>query len=47
MFFVFAFYATLLRYYHALIDKYSIITRSHKVTGTPNNPVYVQQGAIL
>lgn len=32
---------------HALIDKYSIITRSHKVTGTPNSPVYVPQGAIL
>ncbi len=32
---------------NALVDKYAIITRSHKVTGTPNSPVYVAQGAIL
>lgn len=32
---------------NALIDKYSIVTRSHKVVGTASSPVYVPQGAIL
>ena len=32
---------------HALVDKYSIITRNKKVIGKKKDPVYLHQGAIL
>lgn len=32
---------------NALIDKYAIITRSHSVAGTEDNPIYIKQGAFV
>lgn len=32
---------------NALIDKYAIITRSHSVSGTESEPIYIKQGAFI